>query len=322
MRRKTRNRTGLSRLPGTDVHDAWIGFSCVKCAKLVTAPVGKQLIPPEAAFEDYAWKCKSCGFVHSRKSDLPRWANWPKAATRAKSLAAQRFWLGFFRIHAELPESYWKRCNVCGRVQPFRAFSRHAAWGPLELQMECRSCKGAINAILNPRRTKEQLHEAGARRRVADLMLKGENQRISHRELFERFKSRCFKSGKRLDVSKRSTWAIDHVLPSLYLYPLTIDNACLLSSDVNANKRAQWPSEFYTNSELVRLAKITGADLSLLSGRPVVNMNIDVDACVSRVLKVRERSNLKKRIVELKELLSRYNLVKQLSTANRKLLGL
>lgn len=230
--------------------------------------------------------------------------------------------MGFFRIHTEHPESYWKQCNTCGRVQPFHAFSKHVGWGPLQRQMECRGCKGAINALLNPKRTKEQLHESGVRRRTADLLVSGENEKISLVELFERFDSRCFKTGKVLDPKKRSTWAIDHVLPSHYLYPLTFNNACLLSRDANQAKKGRWPTDFYTNSQLVKLASIIGADLALISGPPIVNADIDVNRCVSRMLKVRERSDLRKRIGQLTELLKRYGLTGRLSQKNRHLLGL
>jgi hypothetical protein len=212
---------------------------------------------------------------------------------------------------------------MCGRVQPFQSFSRHVGWGPLALQMECRSCKGAINAVLNPKRTKEQLHESALRRRVADLLLLGENEKLSFAELFERFDHRCFKTGVPLNIHARNTWAIDHILPSRYLYPLTKTNACLLSREANQNKKARWPAEFFTNAELIRLAEITGADLSLLaSPTPVVNENIDVDRCVTRFLSVRQNTRLRKRIDELKAMLKEYNLVGKLSSKNRALLGL
>ena len=54
---------------------------------------------------------------------------------------------------------------------------------------------------------------------------------------------------------------------------------------------------------------------------PIVNTSIDVDACVSRFLKVRERSNLKKRLLELKKLLTANDLVGKLSAHNKKILG-
>ncbi len=188
--------------------------------------------------------------------------------------------------------------------------------------MECRSCKGAINAVLNPKRTKQQLHEASSKRRIGDLLLSGDNKEIDIENLFKRFKGKCFKSGKPLDINQRKTWNIDHVLPSRYLYPLTEENAALLSKEANDNKRDRWPSEFYTNNELIQLAKIIGADLSLLAKtEPIINEDIDVDACVTRFLSVREKSNLNKRIKELKKLLADNKLIGKLSSKNKKLLG-
>jgi hypothetical protein len=320
-RRKTRNVTGLARLPGVSVHHAWVAFVCLKCSELNLIDVGTQLPESQTAFETARWPCRKCGYTHRKEADLP-FTTWPREFTDHSSIRAQRFWLGFFRIATEHSESYWKQCNTCGRILPFSAFSKHAGWGPLERQMECRSCKGAINAELNPRRTRQQLHEASARRRVADLLLEGENQSISPEELFARFGGKCFKTKKPLSIKDRKSWAIDHILPSRYLYPLTRENAALLSAGANNNKRDRWPSEFYTNNELIELSRLTGADLSVLASRtPIVNPHIDVNACVSRFLKVRERSDLPKRLAELKKLLLEYDLVAKLSLANRRLLG-
>jgi hypothetical protein len=277
---------------------------------------------PEVAFTSVEWACKNCGYVHGRNSDLP-FPNWPREFTKHSTLKAERFWMGFFRIATEHTASYWKQCNTCGKILPFHAFSKHTGWGPLERQMECRSCKGAINAVLNPRRTKEQLHESSVRRRVADLLLKGENQPINHEELFQRFSGKCFKTGKPLDIKKRGTWTVDHILPSLYLYPLTVENAALLSKEANEAKKARWPSDFYTNNQLIDLSKLTGADLNLLASQaPIINRNIDVNACVSRFLKVREHSNLSKRLQELRKLIMDYSLLSQLSSDNKKILGI
>jgi hypothetical protein len=191
--------------------------------------------------------------------------------------------------------------------------------------MECRSCKGVINAILNPKRTHEQLWEGSIKRRVGDLLLEGENHKADDkfiRDLFSRFGSRCFKTGKHLDISDRGSWAIDHILPSRYLYPLKKENAALLSREANGHKRDRWPSAFYTNSELIRLAQLTGANLDILaSKKPIFNPSIDVDACVTRYLTVREKSDLPKRIKELKKLLEGNKLTANLSKENRRLLG-
>ena len=320
-RRKTKNITGLTRIEGIPYHDAWIGFICLSCGSLNNIRIGLQLLDPKTTYENAEWKCDKCGYQHSKNSDLP-FENWSEDFTVAESIKAQRFWEAFFRIATEHPESYWKQCNACGRILPFAAFSKHSEWGPLERQMECRSCKGAINAVLNPKRTKEQLHESAVRRRIADLLLEGENETINIADLFKRFGSRCFKTKQPLNIDKRDAWAIDHILPSKWLYPLTKENAALLSTEANNNKRDKWPSEFYTNNELIDHEKIKGEDLRLKEKKtPNINNNINVGKCVERYLQVRERSHLPKRINELKKILKDYNLVDKLSHKNKKLLG-
>jgi len=320
-RRKTKNRTGLSRIEGIPFHDAWIGFICLNCKELNNIKIGSNLLYPKIAYDTCEWVCSKCDYVHSKDSDLP-FEHWEEDFTIAESIKAQRFWEAFFRIATENPEAYWKQCNTCGRILPFNAFSKHSNWGPLERQMECRSCKGAINAVLNPKRTKQQLHESSVRRRIADLLVEGENEKVDIKDLFKRFNGKCFKTGTKLNIQKRSTYEIDHILPSKWLYPLKKENACLLSVNANANKKGKWPSEFYTNNELIELAKITGADLTIISSKsPIINTNINVNQCVERYLQVRERSHLPKRIVELKKILADYDLVSKLSVANMKLLG-
>jgi len=320
-RRKTINVTGLSRLEGIPYHDAWVGFICLSCKELINIRVGNKLLNPRTAYDTCKWKCPKCNYVHSKDSDLP-FKHWREDFTIAESIITKRFWEGFFRIATEHPESYWKQCNTCGRVLPFAGFSKHSKWGPLERQMECRSCKGVINAVLNPKRTKQQLHESSTRRRIADLLVEGENEKIDIKDLFKRFNSKCFKTKIKLDIKERLTYEVDHILPSKWLYPLTKENACLLSWEANNNKKSKWPSEFYTNNELIELAKITGADLSMISREtPIINTNINVNRCVERYLQVREKSHLPKRIKELKKILTDYKLVKKLSKENKRFLG-
>ena len=320
-RRTVTNETGIKRIEGIPYHDAWVSYICVQCKAINYVHIGQQLLTPPEALDTCKWKCEHCGFVHSKQSAVP-FENWDKEYRNSDAIAVQRFWEGFFRIATENPASYWKQCNVCTRILPFNAFSKHSGWGPLERQMECRSCKGAINAILNPKRTKEQMLESSVRRRVADLFLDGENETINIDELFERFGKKCFKTNVLLDINDRTSWAADHILPSKYLYPLTRENAALLSKEANSNKRDKWPSEFYTNNELIALAKITGANLELISSiDPVINQNIDVNRGVERYLQVRETSGLTKRIQEIKKIVEAYELVDRLSPENKKLLG-
>lgn len=330
-RRTTVNKTNIPRIPGIRVHDAWVHFVCVRCDADNVVHIGDKLLTPLDAYTTQSWKCKACGFVHGKDAPLPArglkdkqrpFSRWKAAVISEGSLTTERFWNAFFTAATEAPESYWKQCGTCGRILPFRDFSRHVGWGPLEKQMECRACKAVINTNLNPKRTKEQLHESSARRRTADLLLNGVNERIDQQDLFKRFGGKCFKTGKKLDIKDRKSWAIDHILPSRWLYPLTKENAALLSTEANGNKNDRWPSEFYSNEELKRLATITGANLELIASKtPVVNTNIDVNACVTRMLTVRSATDLTKRIKELKKLLEDYELVDLLSVKNKRMLG-
>ena len=173
-----------------------------------------------------------------------------------------------------------------------------------------------------PQKDKRTADESSVRRRVADLFVEGDNEAIDHADLFQRFGSKCFKTKKPLNLEERDIWEIDHILPSQWLYPLKKENAALLSKEANAAKRAKWPSKFYDNSELVELARITGANLELISSpEPVLNRQIDINKAVERYLQVREKSDLPKRIQEIKKILQIYELVEGLTSENKNLLG-
>lgn len=330
-RRQVTNRTQIPRIAGARPSDVWASYVCVKCHTFNLVNLGEKVLSEEDAYNNEEWKCKECGFIHSKQSGLPKegkngevlpFASWGEDYNLPGNLYMERFWRAFFRIAVSDKRNYWKQCNTCGRVQPASAFDRHVGWGPLEKQMECRSCKATINTRLNPLRTRQQLHESSSKRRAAELLLEGENQPVNIDELFERFDSKCFKTGVRLNKNDRGSWAIDHILPSRWLYPLSPQNAALLSAPANGAKNDKWPSDFYNNEELIRLAQITGADLSLISKKePVLNPHIDVNACVTRMLTVRSATDLSRRIGDIKKLLEDYNLIEKLSESNKKLLG-
>src|SRR6266550_1636423 len=82
--------------------------------------------------------------------------------------------------------------------------------------------------------------------------------------LFKRFRGKCFRTGRSLDIRERGTWAIDHILPSPYLYPLSVENAALLSREANNAKAGSWPSHFYTNNELI---EVSASRLGAFAGR-------------------------------------------------------
>ena len=112
-------------------------------------------------------------------------------------------------------------------------------------------------------------------------------------------------------------------MPSKYLWPLTIRNAALLSREANENKKALWPSKFYTPQKLVELSRITGANLKILSSpEPVLNHNINVNKGVDKYLNVRNSNDaLPKRVAEIRKVLEAYNLVDQLDDQHKKMLG-
>ncbi|MCR4966134.1 MAG: hypothetical protein K6A41_10835 [Bacteroidales bacterium] len=328
-RRKTINVTGISQLADVDQKDIWLMFVCVQCRQINLFKVGQKLLTPEEAYNYLSLECKYCGYVHSKYSDLPlSLENWQSEFLKKSSINCERFWKAFFREATSKPENYWKQCKTCGRILPSEQFAKHTGktFGVLEKQLECKSCKAAINAKLNPKRTPEQLREGGANRRLGDLLAvldEDEESRIDIQDLFNRFGSRCFKTKKLLDINNRSSWHVDHILPAKYFYPLTIQNAALLSSEANEQKKAKWPSEFYSEQELVELSKITGADLGLISSKkPVYNTNIDVNAAIDKFLNIRNNTNLPHRVEELRTIITKNHLIDYVSDVNKKILGL
>ncbi len=323
VRRSTKNTTGILRKEGISHRHAWASYTCINCGTRNYENMGLELPSPDEAFNNFQWQCSNCNYIHFNNNDLP-FTEWPEETIDKTKTPAQRFWRAFFRSATEKPETYWKQCNVCGRILPSTEFAKHSgsAWGPLFKQMECRTCKAVINANLNPKRTTEQLRESSMKRRIAELLTSSADEKLNVPELFDRFDSKCFKTGIELNIEDSASWEIDHTLPSKYFYPLTIQNATLLSSSANQNKSGKWPSEYYTNEELTTLARITGASLELLSSRePIYNEDIDVNSCVEKFLNVRDRSDLSKRIKQLKLILDRHELLDKLNDENKQLLG-
>lgn len=323
-RRQTVNKTGIDRLSTISSSDIFVLYTCVNCGNLNLECVGRSLLKPDEAYENCEWICPDCGYIHSKDNDLPEsWeTTWNPDFLLSDSEQCQAFWKAFFRASTLKPEVYWKQCNVCGRHLPYSAFDNHVRWGALEKQLECKSCKGAINATLNPKRTPEQLREGSLRRRLGDLFAPTDTK-IDVEDLFRRFDNKCFLTGTPLDINDTQSWHIDHILPSKYFYPLVQENACLLSAKANSNKRDKWPSKFYSHKQLVDLARITGAPLDLLlSESPIINTDIDVNKAFERWTNVRDQSDLAKRLKEFKKVIIDNNLVEYLSEINRKMLGL
>lgn len=329
QRRQTINKTGFCNKTGIKHKEAWVCFPCINCGSMVRQKIGLLLLSPEEALAYSCWECPVCGYIHSSESNLPdSMQNMPEEWRKAENPHCQGFWSAFFKMATKDPSAYWKHCSKCGRLLPATCFDAHAdkpgcaAWKPLNRQAECKACKASINANLNKKRTKEQLFEGSINRRIGDL-LSITDEKADPKTVFEKFGGKCFKTGKVLDFNDRKSWHIDHIMPSKYFWPLTYDNAALLSNDANEAKNSKWPSRFYTDKELVELSEITGADLEKISSRePLWNKDIDTNKAVSRLLdNVRESSHLPKLIQGFKRIIIEHNLVDTLTENNRKRLG-
>ena len=329
-RRSTVNKTGFANKDGINHKEAWVCFPCINCGATVKANIGLSLPTLEEAMENCVWLCPECGYEHSILSDIPdTMDNFPEEWRSSDDPHCQGFWTAFFRMATKDVFSYWKHCSKCGRLLPVTCFDQHNdkpgsnAWKPLNRQAECKACKAAINANLNKERTHEQLFEGTINRRIGDLLSATDNK-ANPKEVFDLFGGKCFKTGKILDYNDRKSWHIDHIMPSKYFWPLTKENAALLSNEANEAKSGKWPSEFYTDRELVALSKITGAPLDLISSKtPIYNMDIDTNKAVEKLFgNVRENSHLPKLVEGLRKVLVEHDLVRTLSPQNQKLLGL
>lgn len=162
----------------------------------------------------------------------------------------------------------YKYCIICNTIKPLHLFDLHQSRRSGR-QGECRLCKKVYNTIKNQTRLTDQHREAAQKRRMY-LDLSG-GIKIDSKQIHERFGFRCFKCGKDLRNVTARERPLDHTLPAVYLWPLTSENATLLCRDHNGEKSGRWPSEYYSNSELKRLAILTGIEYAILITEPHYN---------------------------------------------------
>lgn len=161
----------------------------------------------------------------------------------------------------------YKYCLLCYTLKPLDAFGRHGSRPESGRQGECTSCKTAYNRIKNKTRITEQHREASERRRLLGL-LGSDTPRVDRDEIRRKFGHRCFSCDTNVDEQNE---AFDHTLPVRLLWPMTTENATLLCTTCNGQKSARWPSEFYDEQHLRRLAVLTSIPYEVLTGEPTVN---------------------------------------------------
>ena len=162
----------------------------------------------------------------------------------------------------------YKFCIICNTIKPLYLFDRHTS-RKSGRQGECKLCKRIYNSIKNKTRLTDQHREAAQKRRMY-LDLSG-SVKIKSEEIYNRFGYCCFKCKKDLrnvDVKERP---LDHTLPAVFLWPLTTENATLLCREHNSEKSDKWPSEYYSDDELKKLAILTGIQYEVLTGHPHYN---------------------------------------------------
>ena len=148
------------------------------------------------------------------------------------------------------------------------AFSKHK---PRESgrQGECKSCKTTYNRIKNKTRIPDQHRDAAQRRRLLGL-LAGDTPPVNLDEIRRKFEHKCFSCS--IDITQENE-ALDHTLPAKLLWPLTTETATLLCKTCNGQKSAQWPSNFYDDQHLRKLAVLTGIRYDTLTGPSTINLD-------------------------------------------------
>ena|GEM_PF-739167 len=146
-------------------------------------------------------------------------------------------------------------------------------------QLECKACKKFfVNAPLNPQRNPQQFKEDGLRRRAIEVLVNNLlEQNLIHFEfenrtkkkfseyILRKFDCKCFKCGKELPLDEMH---LDHTMPLAYLYRLDETATCLCGTH-NSQKSDHFPVDYYTQDELVKLSKITGLSMGMLTYRGI-----------------------------------------------------
>jgi hypothetical protein len=146
-------------------------------------------------------------------------------------------------------------------------------------QLECKACKKFfVNAPLNPQRNPQQFKEDGLRRRAIEVLVNELlNTNLIHFEyekrtkkefsehIWKKFNCRCFKCKIQIALDEMH---LDHTMPLAYLYRLDETATCLCAQH-NSQKSDHFPVDYYTETELGKLGKITGISKEVLHSRTV-----------------------------------------------------
>lgn len=239
------------------------GFECLnaECAAFIT------IRDDEVNLEDFEIICPECKYAHVAGGQTKFYDFRLVDKRKNKILEDGEFAI----LHNDYIEEahLYKLCIICNTLKPVDYFDRHAS-RKSGRQGECRLCKAVYNAIKNQTRLPDQHREAAQKRRLYSIL--SLQSKIDSEEVLQRFEYKCFKCGKDLSGAISSIERpLDHTLPASYLWPLTTLNATLLCREHNGEKTGRWPSDYYNDAELRKLAVTTGIRLELLKSTPHFN---------------------------------------------------
>ena len=244
----------------------WRGFQCLnpECTNDI-------VVRDDEVTADFHIVCQRCGFEHQAGEVLKLYDYELLDRRDGSSIESGPFEI----LHDDYlgEATRLKYCIICSALKPLDLFDVHNARPGTGRQGECNLCKQVYNGIKNQTRTADQHREASQNRRLYTQFAAG---KIDLAAIYERFEGRCFKCGKDLtaDIAAgqgAKAGNLDHTLPVYYLWPLTTQNATLLCREHNGEKAEKWPSAFYSDPELRRLAALTGIPYRELAGAPYFN---------------------------------------------------
>lgn len=242
------------------------GFQCLNppCEEFIT--VREDDIGP-----DFEIPCPSCQFIHAAGGESKMY-DYNLVHTQEQRIIESG---EFVILHDDYinEAQRLKYCIVCYTRKPLEFFGNHRT-RQSGRQGECSICKTTYNGIKNQSRITDQHREAANRRRLYKR-LSGDEGKIDSQAIFEKFEGKCFKCEQELTYTAKGQkdFNLDHTLPAALLWPLTTDNATLLCSRCNGEKTDVWPSVFYSDAKLKRLAVLTGYTYALLAGEACINEN-------------------------------------------------
>lgn len=215
--------------------------------------------------------CPECGYEHYAGGEQP-YFDYSMDVRQTESGEKNSVEKGVFSVsHDEyvLSAPQYKYCVLCKTLKPLESFHRHAGMGSGH-QSECVLCKSKYNPIKNPTRTADQHFESGQKRRL--LLDVAGSFKVNRNKIEKRYEYKCFCCGTDLSrAESNKEKPIDHTLPVYYLWPATTESGTLLCRRCNGEKSGKWPSDFYSDKKLHKLAVKTGYDYELLAGRPQYN---------------------------------------------------